>query len=236
MRKIRPNQRAWAACTLLVGIVLASSGAEARKLYPVDEGVKDRSFRAFRRELLRAVRRRDYHYLLRHLDPHIVDNPFGEPITGIKQFEEELHPKDPKSELWPDLIQILSLGGTFKRAEPLEDGTGPRGREFVAPYVSSRWPDSLDPTEYWAIIGKNVPVRRRPDAASPIVAVLSYDIVKVNEKDLTADGRWVKVTTPRGKRGYVVGDRVRSAGDDEAHFARRHGKWVMTGLFATYGE
>jgi hypothetical protein len=224
------------ACVFLVGIALAGSSAQARKLYPVDEGPKDRSFSVFRRELLRAAHRRDYHFLRRHLDPQIVLNPFGEPITGVPQFEKEWRPKDPKSGLWRELIRILSLGGAFKQAEPLENGTGHRGREFVAPYIPNQWPDSLDPVQYWVIVGRKVPVRRRPEATAPRVAVLSYDIVRVNEKDLTADRRWVKITTPRGRPGYVAADQIRSAGDNEAHFARRHGQWLMTGLYGTYGE
>jgi hypothetical protein len=217
-----------------------------QRLYPVDEGVKDPSFRAFRRELLRAAQRRDYRFVWSHLDPHIVTNPFGEqPMTGIqgiKEFKTEWHPEDPKSQLWPELIKILSLGGSFKRGEVLHEGMAPSGREFVAPYVTSRWPDPpdpndyLDPIEYWAIIGKNVPVRRRPDATAPVVEVLSYNIVKVDEKDAAAGERWIKITTARGKHGYVAGDRVRSAEDTTAHFAKKHGKWVMTGLSASWGE
>jgi hypothetical protein len=64
------------------------------------------------------------------------------------------------------------------------------------------------------------------------VDVVSYDIVKVGE----GDDWWVKITTPRGKHGYVARDRVRSAADTEAHFAKQHGKWVMTGLFETFTE
>jgi hypothetical protein len=209
-----------------------------QRLYPVDEGVKDSSFRAFRRELLRAARRRDYRFLLGHLDPHIVVNPFGEPITGIKAFKEEWHPEDPKSDLWPELIRILSLGGSFKRGEVLGEGMAPVGREFVAPYVTSRWPDSLDADRYWAIVGKQVPVRRRPDAASPVVDVLSYDMVKVGLKDSLGPGdeRWIEITTSRGKRGYVAVERVRSAEDTVAHFAKKQGKWLLTSLSASWGE
>jgi hypothetical protein len=114
----------------------------------------------------------------------------------------------------------------------------PEGREFVAPYVTSRWPDSLDADRYWAIVGKQVPVRRRPDAASPVVDVLSYDMVKVGLKDSLGPGdeRWIEITTSRGKRGYVAVDRVRSAEDTVAHFAKKQGKWLLTSLSASWGE
>ena len=110
-------------------------------------------------------------------------------------------------------------------------------REFVAPYVTSRWPENLDEMEYEVVIGKIVPVRARPHAIAPVIDTVSYDILKVDWK-ASADMHWdwVKVTTPRGRRGYVAGHRIRSAGDNAAHFIKVKGRWVMNAFFATDGE
>jgi hypothetical protein len=101
---------------------------------------------------------RDYRFLLSHLGPHILTSPFavlaGTGGRGIIRFKKEWHPENPESELWPQLLKILSLGGSFKRGEAPYEGMAPAGREFVAPYVRSQWPVSQYPdTEgYGAIV------------------------------------------------------------------------------------
>src|SRR5437764_359055 len=181
---------------------------------------------AFPNNIIDAAKKRDRRFLLSHLDSHILVSPFGALMPrsrtggrGIDLFKRTWHPEDPESELWPELIKILSLGGAFRSGEAPYEGLMPAGREFVAPYVRSQWPVRLYPhTErYGAIITKNVPVRRRPDAAAPAVDILSYDIVKKGE----GDDDWVKITTPQGQQGYVARDQIRSAADTEAHFARK---------------
>jgi hypothetical protein len=232
----RANRLAWAVGSLLLAAALAASGSQSRKLYPVDEAPKDPSFLAFRQQLIGAAKRRDQRFLLSHLDPHIVVNPFTDPLIGVKWFKEEWHPEDPKSELWVELLDVLSLGGSFRRSEALADGRVPTGRQFVAPYVASRWPDRFAVEHYSAIIGKHIPVRAQPKAAAPVVDVVSYEIVKAEEEQLAQSNRWVKITTPRGKRGYVAADQIRNAQDTEAHFAKRHGRWMLIALFASWGE
>jgi len=237
----RTNQLVWSLCGLLFGTALIGSASRARKLYPVDEGPKDQSFLAFRSRLIVAAKKRDQRFLLNHLDSHILTSPFSALMPrsrnggrGVDLFKREWHPEDPKSELWPKLIKILSLGGAFKSGEAPYAGLAPAGREFVAPYVRSQWPvrQYPDTEEYAAIVSKNVRVRWRPDAAALVVDVLSYDIVKTGE----GNDEWVEITTPRGRQGYVAQDQIRSPADTEAHFARKDGRWVMTGLFETFTE
>jgi hypothetical protein len=239
MAKRHANRRAWALCGLLFGTALIGSATQAEKLYPVDEGPRDPSFLAFRNQLIAAAKRRDQRFLLSHLDPQVLVSPLAVLSKngygrGIKDFKREYQLEDPKSRFWEDLISILSMGGSFKRGEAPYEGLAPAGREFIAPYVRSAWPVRRypDTERYAAIIERDVPVRRRPDRKAPVVAVLSYDIVKTGE----GNDYWLKITIPRGKQGYVETDEVGYAADTEAHFAKKHGKWVMTGLFETFTE
>jgi len=237
----RTNRAAWTLCGLLLGTALMGGASRASKLYPVDEGPKDRSFVAFRSKLIDAAKKRDQRFLLNHLDSHVLTSPFSALMPrsrdggrGIDLFKRTWHPENSKSDLWPELIRVLSLGGAFKSGESPYEGLAPAGREFVAPYVRSQWPDSQypDSEEYGAILGKRVPLRRRPTSAAPVVDVLSYDIVKTGE----VNEDWVQIVTPKGKQGYVAQDQIRSAADTEAHFARKDGRWVMTCLFETFTE
>jgi hypothetical protein len=135
----------------------------------------------------------------------------------------------PESELWNTLTTILSLGGSFEL-----DG---REKIFTAPYVTSRWPDRFDVFDYAAAVKKNVQVRREPQAEAPIIATLSYDIVKVEYQqtqlsDQSQANEWLKIITPSGKQGYVLAQEMRSAVDYRARFKKRNGKWRMTALIA----
>src|SRR4051794_4851034 len=125
----RTNRVAWALCGLLFGTALVGNASQARKLYPVDEGPKDPSFLAFRNQLIDAVKRRDHRFLLSHLDPHILTSPLavlsGTGGRGIIRFKKQWHPDDSESELWPQLIKILALGGSFKRGAAPYEGMAP---------------------------------------------------------------------------------------------------------------
>jgi len=248
VRKIMPILRvngederrrtAWGLAAILAVALLRGTDAQAKKLYPVDEAPRDRSFRVFRRELIRAAQRRDRRFLISHLAPQIMVDPFAErPLRGIKAFEAEWRPQDPQSGLWKELIQVLSLGGSFQRVGTTTGRRTRYVREFVAPYVTSRWPENLDSMEYQAVIARDVRVRLRPNATAPVVDTVSYDILKVDWKASEAtDWDWIRVTTPRGQRGYVAGHLIRSAGESAAHFIKLEGRWVIAGLYETQGE
>jgi hypothetical protein len=210
---------------ILAGIALGGSSAPARKLYPVDEGPRDRSFLVFRNRLIDAVRNHDLRFIHHILDPQVVSTfgDAGEPVATFKQIYEGKHAE---ADLWKELSAILSLGGQF-------DGD----HVFCAPYVYSRFPTDSDLViDYEAVIGKNVRVRARPNEAAPVVERLTYDIVKVDRKGSVPPNSphpaWVKITTPGGRTGYVAHPSIRGPLDYRACFKKRHGRWRLTALVA----
>lgn len=204
--------------------------AQEIKLYPVDEGSRDVSFKRFRERLIAALKRRDRKYLLSIVHPEIMNSYGGN--SGIKEFVESWKPNSPDSKIWKELLAVLSLGGSFDR----ENGQ----KIFVAPYISSRWesianklPPDADAFTHSAIVGARVPVYSKPDAAAPAVFFLSYDVVQRDDqrslwKDVDRDELlWARIKTLKGREGYVQGNRIRSAVDYRAYFKKVRSKWMM---------
>lgn len=75
----------------------------------------------------------------------------------------------------------------------------------------------------------DAPLHRRPDAGSPIVTTLSYDLVKVLEAPIPpTDGRkWHQVTLADGVQGYADSRVLRNPEDYHACFARIDGAWLV---------
>lgn len=210
------------ASVLMIFVLTLSATAKARKLYPIDEGAKDPSFRAFRNKLIEAVKERNTRFILTTLHPKVRLSFGGH--SGVKDFLEMWKPDSPDSALWSELSTILSLGGTFSTSE---------GKKvFWAPYTFSTFPDDLDAFEYAPILGENVRVRSQPNTTAAIVTVLSFDIVKATfqtgEKTTDDIPGWVKVVVPDGRSGYVSSRYVRSPIDYRLGFERLRGKWSIT--------
>jgi hypothetical protein len=203
--------------------------SKARKLLPVDEASKDPTFKAFRDALIDAAKRKDTQFILGVVAPDI-QNDFGGG-NGIQNFKTKWRlGKTEESKLWAELDTVLSMGGSFRA----EEGK----KTFWAPYVYSTWPDDFDcgeDAQCYAVTGDHVNARREPGSAAPIVASLSYDIVKSKIEDTeskkTPDG-WTKVIVPGGATGYVATRFLRSPGDYRAGFARVKAKWLMTAFIA----
>lgn len=205
--------------------VLLANTANAERLYPRDEARQDRSFLAFRRQLMTAVRKKDREYLLRVLDPKILVNFGGG--QGIGAFQEEWNLKSPGTPIWDTLADVLTHGGEF-----YQEGSV---RGFAAPYTSSAFPDELDAFEYLCVIGANIPLRSQPDERAPIVTRLSYDLVRLANPAAgfgPTEKPWVQVTTDSGRRGYLPRRWVRSPIGYRATFEKRGGRWQMTTFVA----
>ena len=208
---------------LMIVMLTLTATAKARKLYPIDEGAKDASFKAFRDKLIEVVKQRNTRFVVSVLHPR-VHLSFGGHY-GEKDFLDLWKPDSPDSALWDELSAILSLGGTFSKSEGK--------RMFWAPYTFSTFPDDLDAFEYAPIVGEKVRVRSQPNATASIVTNLSYDIVKAtfpstdNNRDSERSG-WVRVVVPDGRNGYVASRYVRSAIDYRLGFERVRGKWLIT--------
>lgn len=213
---------------LIIALLAGAVAAQSRKVYPVDEAAKDRSFKTFRDQLMAAARKKDKEYILSILDPKIELSFGGH--SGVKDFKEMWKIDSPNSKFWNELITILQMGGSFKSV----DGK----TEFLAPYITSQWPDdpSLDVFEYVAVIGTNVRLRATPGTSGKVLESLSYDIVKLVQTQpptVQKDGlKWFKVKTGTGTEGYVATKYVRSPIDYRAYFKKINGSWRMSAFIA----
>lgn len=181
------------------------------KLSFVDEAPRDASLAAYRDRLLVAVRARDANTVASMIDPNIRTSFGGG--GGRADFEKLL------PEVWDDLEQILTLGGTF---------SGEGEQSFWAPYVYSAFPDRHDAFTTLVVIADDVPLREAPDARSRAVATLSRDIVE----RISEDGPWIQVKTADGRTGYVDAKFVRSPVGYRAGFNKGPDGWRMTALVA----
>lgn len=187
------------------------------KAYPVDEGPRDPGFAAFRDSLLRIVERRDTTALFAVLAPEIKSSFGGD--EGIAGFREHWRLREPDTELWAVLLDVLQHGGRF---------SGPD--HFYAPYTFDALPDSLDAFEHLIVRDSGVVVRERPDAASAAVAMLSFDIVRAGP--YSTDPSWRAIALADRRVGYVEGTSIRSPIDYRAGFERRAGRWWLVVLVA----
>ena len=199
-------------------LLTATLAAAPPQLLPVDEAPKRPEFFSFRAQLQRAIAVRDTAALLAAVDPNIK-NSFGG-NDGIDEFKTMWKVGQPDSEIWDELGTVLSMGGSF---------TGEH--TFVAPYVFSRWPESLDSFEHIAVVGANVRVRSepRPDA-SPIDSV-SFVILPVANDARVTDDAWRAVKV-ESRIGFVSSRFARSPIDYRAIFSSQGGQWRLVTFVA----
>ena len=211
---------------LLLHLPTVVAFAEGAKLQPVDEAPNDAEFMNFRKQLIHAVRKHDLTFVLSVLDPQIKNSFGGE--SGTDEFKSMWQPESADSQLWDTLLRLLSMGGSFSGKDS--------ELYFLAPYVYSRWPNEFDPFEYAAITGTNVNLRREASPDAPVLARLSYNIVKLDPDESSAneitDSSWVRVTTLDGISGYVSSRYLYSPVGYRAGFIKRDGKWRMQFLIA----
>jgi len=201
------------------------SFAQERYVKPVDEAKKDPSFFAFREKLIAAVKRKDSKYFLSIVDPNIKNGFGGD--DGIKEFRSRWEFDYPDNDFWSEFLPVITNGGSFQKQ-------GGKNSIFFAPYIFQAFPEDLDAIKYRVVIGKNVNLRKDGSLDSPAVALLSYNIVKVDE-DSSIEGRgkdgvfdWYAVETLGGKKGFVKAEYVRSPLDYRAGFEKIKGEWKMT--------
>lgn len=200
--------------------MIAQSPDDARTIPTlpfVDQGARDASFSAFRKQLLGIIDRHDVPALLEAVHPEIK-NTFGDD-NGIEAFRRLRRPNAKNTSLWKELRSVLTLGGTF-------EGPG----VFVAPYVFSTWPSDRDALEHMALIGDGVRVRAAPRANARVLTVLSRAILGPGAA--AADVGWTSVALPDGRTGFVSSDLVRDPIDYRAYFVRSNGRWQMTVFIA----
>ncbi|MEO5857769.1 MAG: SH3 domain-containing protein [Pyrinomonadaceae bacterium] len=216
---------------LVVAITSLCVMSQERFVKPVDEASQDASFLEFRSRLIAAAERKDLKYIQSIMDPKI-ELSFGGDV-GLAGFRRVW--KKP-ADFWPEFLAVLKNGGRF-----VGEGKN-KMNSFSAPYLFVDMPEDLDVFEYYAVFGNNVNLRERPTADSPVVAQLSYNVLKIDEpaavKRKTGTGKddwaydWHKIETLGGQKGWMKAEFVRSSIDLRAGFEKKRGRWVMTFFLA----
>jgi hypothetical protein len=188
------------------------------RLDRIDEASRRPDFVTFRQQLRSAIARRDVSAVLRVVDPQIKLGFGGD--DGVDALKRKL--ENSESDVWKELEEVLELGGTFQESDT-----------FVAPYVFSRWPESCDSFEHVAVIGSSVRIRARPALSAPVVATVSYAILKLGP-DGYSDEPWIGVRLPDGRPGFVDAKFARSPIDYRAAFKFENGRWRM--IFFAAGD
>jgi hypothetical protein len=216
--------RAALAALLVAGLSAEPVASQVARLYPVDEAAKDPEFFVFRARLLESLGRRDTAALMTVVAPEIRNSFGGD--GGAAEFRQTWRLDRADSAVWTVLAAVLGLGGAFR------DDTS-----FVAPYVFSRFPPSLDGFEHVAVIGSGVRVRAGPDSTAAAIGRLSFDVVRRARQgagggSVSGSDEWTPVQLAGGRVGYVASRYLRSPIDYRAYFVRRGGRWVMLSLVA----
>jgi hypothetical protein len=202
--------------------------AQERYVRPADEAAHDASFFAFRSKLIAAAERRDARFIYSILDPQITHS-FGS-HAGVGAFKRYWKIESPRSRFWEEFLTVIRNGGHWAKL-----GEGPP--VFAAPYTFNGFPDDLDLYEHAAVFGTSVALRKSPTPAAPLVARLSYNIVRLETENLPRTGRsryagWWRVRTLGGLEGYIRKEFVRSPIDLRAGFEKKRGQWKMVFFIA----
>lgn len=213
--------RTAATAFVLIASAVSIIAGPAKKLLPADEAAKDPSFFVFRARLIEAVAARDAAQVIAVLSPKITNNFGGD--GGTAEFKQQWQPEDKASKLWPELACVLSLGGRFTK-----DGG------FSAPYYFAAWPegDDADAFEWIVIVGENVRVREKAGASSPVIAKLSFELVRVDDGQDGSTEEWTRIKLADGRKGFVATRFTGSAIGWHAIFAKEDGEWRMTAFVA----
>lgn len=226
------NDETWVMKALLAGafllLMFVEVSPQERYVLPVDEAKQDASFFAFREKLIDAAERRDAAFIMSILDPKIELSFGGD--AGIADFKRIWKITSKNSEFWDIFLKVIRNGGSFSRQGGITT--------FYAPYTFGGFPEDLDAFEHEVIFGRNVNLREGPDADSPVVASLSYNIVKVDYKNSVKEKAgeerysWLRIETLGGKKGFVKSEFVRSPIDYRAGFEKKRGVWKMVAFIA----
>ena len=228
------------AATLLVwsgaaGVICQSPTPSRQRFQvrPVDEAAKDLSLKAFRAELIAAVKRRDAAFVINVAEPTVQAKlqPSLDPTVPRRAGS-------PESEDWATLEGLLSLGGSFTTV----NGAKEVRLEFCAPYTYSAYPvdgsmariterlaghDDVPEAGPWVILGARVPVRAEPSTSGKIVKYLSHDLVLTGDQSGTPP-TWIGVYVADGIQGWVPATEIRDPNDYHACFAKVGSRWMMT--------
>ncbi len=196
---------------------------------PVDEAKNDASLIAFRTKLIEATKTKNQSFILSIVDPDIKNSFGGD--DGKENFKTNWRIGQKDSAFWEEFLTVITNGGAFFKEEGSQ-------KTFCAPFSFMVFPEDLDAFEYSLVFGENVNLRAAPNLSAPVIANLSYNVIKTDYQNSADDGKnensyvWVKVTTLGGKTGFIVSRYVRSPIGYRACFQKLKGIWKMTAFIA----
>ena len=206
---------------MLVLALLAFLQADtAVRLYPIDDVQRDGGFRSYVGKLKLAVEARDAAALRKLVDDDVFVGP-GKEDKGWDKFAARWRPADKGgSPVWAVLADLISLG--FIREHPTI---------YLSPYLVWRFPRDLNPSTHLVVTRDKAALRDSPALDAPVVAWLSFDIVRrVGDDQDKGFVQWAHVETLDGKTGWVNARDAMSPRMPRAQFGQRRGRWLLMGL------
>lgn len=212
-------------------VILPGGPAHAQEMpfAPIDENASDLAWLGYKNRLVEALEARNRKPLLAAIDPDIDNGP--EHQRGLNEFRRRWDFDDDKSPLWDELRKAVELGGAYVKNEK-------GGTRFCTPYVAARWPTTIDPFGFGAIVSADVLVKTEPSSESRTLATLTHEVVKVEDWEVTDKTpgfpqKWTRIAL-RGTSGYVPEQQIRSPIEHMACFAAQGGQWRMVSFTAGY--
>jgi hypothetical protein len=197
-----------------------------RPAQPIDQVESGSDFFEFREQLRQAISDRNADYIRSIADPNIKLS-FGNPISL-----DDLDIDNPDAPFWQYLERSLAIG-----CINTTPGNPPDDTSWACPYVFQA-PEITDAFEDVFIVGEGVEVHTEANASSPVVEVVSNEILKSDSQTLgtlseaqlraieTFEG-WRPVILPEGRRGFVSSRYAYSPIGYRAIFAKVDGAWKM---------
>lgn len=225
-----PRARTCAAVLVFaMSMAMPHAHAQTLRFAPIDEAAADLGWQAYKNRLLEALEARDRAVVLTAIDPQIDNGP--DEKRGIEAFRRRWDFDDDKSPIWNELRKAVILGGAFVKDE--------KGQiRFCAPYVAAKWPTTVDPFKFGAVVSRDVLVKSAPSSESRTLATLTHEVVPVEDwevADQTAGfpQKWTKIRV-RDVSGFIPEEQIRSPIEHMACFSGRAGPWRLTSFTAGY--
>lgn len=217
---------------LAAALLLAASwgvGAQELRFEPIDEGAADLAWQSYRNQLVEALEARNRKALLDAIGADVDNGPEHE--RGIEEFRRRWDFDDDASPLWRELRKAVTLGGAFVKSEK-------GGARYCTPYVAAKWPTTVDPFAFGAIVAAGVLVKEEPSSEARTLTTVTHEVVRVEDWEVTDKTagfpqKWTRIRLSDAD-GYVPEEQIRSPIEHMACFARAAGGWRLVSFTAGY--
>ena len=228
-RARRALRRCSQLASLLLALACAQGYAQEAAFAPIDEGASDSSWLNYKNRLIDALEARNRPAVLAAIDPNVDNGPEQKP--GLEEFRRRWDFDDDRSPLWDELRKAVVLGGAYSKDD--------KGRtRFCAPYVAAKWPTTVDPFSFGAIVSVDVLVKTEPSSEARTLTRLTHEVVRVDDWEVADKTpgfpqKWTRIQV-RGESGYVPEQQIRSPIEHMACFAAAGGAWRLVSFTAGY--